>query len=142
MPESVLEDVSGELSKLTKSETVALIAVVCQALFYIPGNLLGPGFDDIWNLSDKEAAELAEAIHGCLKTLPTKQSKKVEKFLKEYAPLLRLLMVSAAAVYPRYALTMQVLNERKSANIGQRGPERVEPIGFDGVGFDKYSVAH
>lgn len=109
--ESLFEN--SELGKLSKGETVEYLAAIAKALFYIPANLLG---QDHWQLTNKEAVELADAVLGVLKTLPSKQTKKVDKFLKEYAPLIRLAMVAGLIVYSRATVSMEIYKQRKLEN--------------------------
>lgn len=102
-PDQVFEDKSDFL-KFTKSEKQKFAAEVLGSLFLIPANLLNAPH---WELSGKESADLAKAILDVIETFPAKQSKKVEKLLKEYAPYISLLMVGFAVVYPRVMFTYE-----------------------------------
>lgn len=95
-PEPV--DFQEEIGKLTKSEKIKAIALIIEGLFKVPAYFLK---SDLWELSPKEATDLAKAVSDVLDTLPKTQSKKLDKLLKEYSPYINLLTISFAIVYPR-----------------------------------------
>jgi hypothetical protein len=105
-----LED--PEISKLTKNEVVEILAGVLQGIFFVPANALNQGH---WQINDREAVELANAVYGVIKTLPKNQSKKVDKFLKEYAPLVKFVMVAGSITYPRILVSVELAKQQKEA---------------------------
>lgn len=68
-----------------------------------------------WKLRDSEALDLAKATWECLKTLPSKQNKKLEKWLKEWSPWIKLAMVAAAVMGPRASLSLEIAAKEKDA---------------------------
>lgn len=70
---------------------------------------------DHWKLRDSEALELAKATWECVKTLPSKQNKKLEKWLKEWSPWIKLAMVAAAVMGPRASLSLEMAAKEKDA---------------------------
>jgi hypothetical protein len=91
-----------------------MIAGVLQGLFFVPAQALGHKH---WVLTATEAVELAKAIYDCLGTLPAKQSKKVDKFLKEYAPLVKLAIVGGSITLSRISLSVQMRQQSKNERI-------------------------
>lgn len=135
VPDSVFDD-DADLSKLGKTEIVEVIASVLQGVFYV---IAGALKHDHWLLNNRDAVELAKAAWECLKTLPSKKNKAIEKWLKENAPWVKLLVVGASIVGSRAATSLQIAqlekqnNELRSANITG---ERVGPGGFGPAGTD------
>ncbi len=108
VPEAAFAE--NDLSKLTKSELEQAAAGVLQGLFYmIAGAIKQPH----WQITEKEAVELAKAVLGCVKSLPSKQSKKIDKFLKENAPYIKLLMVSGGIFIGRISYSVQIAQLKK-----------------------------
>lgn len=103
VPDEVFEE--QDFSKLTKSEIEEMAAKVLQGLFFMIAGLLK---QEHWQLSNTEAVQLGKATWDCVKTLPTKQNKRLEKLLKEYAPWIKLLMVSATILGGRAALSLEM----------------------------------
>jgi hypothetical protein len=87
-----------------------MIAMVLQGLFFVPANYLQ---QDHWLLTDKEAVDLAKAIWGVLKTLPKNQNKKINKFLTEYAPLVKLATVGGVIIWKKMSATLEIARLKK-----------------------------
>lgn len=108
-----------DLSKLTKGEIEEAAAGLLQGVFVMIAGATG---HDHWRLSDKEAAELGKAAWSYIKTLPTKQNKRFEKWLKEHAPIIKLAMVTLAILGPRFSVELQMLKLRQmEAENARRG---------------------
>lgn len=109
----------SDLSKLSKSEIVEMVAKVLQGIFYM---IAGALKQEHWLLTNREAADLGAATWECFKTLPTKQNKKLEKWLKEYAPYVKLLMVGGAIIGGRAAYSLEIAKvkriEKQNADLG------------------------
>lgn len=110
VPDSVFEP--EDLSKLSKSEIATAIAALLQGVFLMVAQGLK---QEHWKLRDGEALELAKATWECLKTLPSKQNKKLEKWLKEWSPWIKLAMVAAAVMGPRASLSLEIAAKEKDA---------------------------
>lgn len=110
----------------TKTEAQRLLAGVLDAIFKAVGHLTK---GEHWPLEAKEAADLAKAILDVSETLPKKQSQRLQKLMKEYAPYISLITVAGAIIYPRVAYAY--LERDRAAN-----PDNYYPGGSaeDGAG--------
>lgn len=133
-------EISG---KLPKGDLAELLGKVLQGLFFIPATSFGEEHS-FWQLSDKEAKELAKAVLDCIETFPAKQKKKFDAFMKEYAPWLRLVVVSGAILYPRASMSLEIMREKKLASISNnRGGQWPSVIGNEpGPGSDPIRDAY
>ncbi len=130
-PKAVDEKIFDEpdLSKLTKSEIESVVASVLQGVFYAIGSGLKHPH---WELTNKESAELSAALWDCVKTLPAKQSKRVNKFLKEYAPWIKLLMVGGTILGSRAAVSLELEKvKRENEQLRQFNRSNAGPISAD-----------
>lgn len=129
-PRSVSDKELGldaDISKLSKSEIEEALAGLLQGVFVM---IAGATKHEHWNLTDKESVELARAAWNYIKTLPTKQNKRFEKWLKEHAPLIKVAMVSLAILGPRFSVSLQLLKIERL----EKENERLRTSGTVGVG--------
>lgn len=115
-PEELGED-KEDFAKFSKGEKQKFAADVLTAAFDMVASVTGSPH---WKLASREASDLAKAILDVIETFPAKQSKKLEKYLKEYAPYISLLMVGFTIVYPRalYTYGANGNNSGRASNPG------------------------
>ena len=132
VPDSVFEE--KDLSKLSKGEIQEVAAKLLQAVFFAISQALG---QEHWQLTNREAVELGAALWDCVKTLPAKQSKRIDKFLKEYAPWLKLAMVGTSILGARAATSLELMKLKKENEQLRNGNIGTAPVGGadPGTGF-------
>jgi hypothetical protein len=113
-PKAVKADtIIDAVGKLPKGSVEAIVAAILQGLFFVPSNMFPGAAGKVWQLKDSEAKELAKAVLECTETLPKKQKAKVDAFLKEWGPWVKLATIGGAIMLPRIEATRAILKEQK-----------------------------
>jgi hypothetical protein len=98
-----------------------MTAAICEGIFYAIAALT---HQEHWQLTKKESVDLGKATWDMVRSLDKKkQNKWLEKFLKDYAPQIKFMMVLGGISIGRLAYSAELIklkneNERLRNNPG------------------------